>query len=128
MLTVPPHSLLVLCGPAGCGKSSFARRYFRETEVVSSDRCRAFVADDEANQAISREAFILLRTLVRLRLRLKRLTVVDSTALQLRHRRSMVRLGRFFGASVIAVLFDISAETCKERNRRRGRRVPEDVI
>ncbi|HVC30076.1 MAG TPA: AAA family ATPase, partial [Steroidobacteraceae bacterium] len=61
-------------------------------------------------------------------LRLGRLTVVDSTALQWRQRRSLLGLGRACGAPVAALVFDVDAATCKRRNLSRKRRVPEDVI
>src|SRR5438445_9081066 len=56
VVRVPDPSLVVLCGPAGSGKTTFARRHFRDTAIVSSDRCRAMIADDEANIRVSREA------------------------------------------------------------------------
>jgi len=63
-LTVPEPCLVILCGPAGSGKSTFAVRNFPETSVVSSDRCRAMIADDEAKQAeaqrIEKENAILI--------------------------------------------------------------------
>ena len=43
--------LVVLVGISGSGKSTFARRHFRPTEVISSDFCRGLVADDENDQA-----------------------------------------------------------------------------
>lgn len=125
---VPPRALVVLCGPAGCGKSTFARRHFLETQIVSSDRCRGMIADDEADQSVNSSAFRLLRLLIALRLRHGRLTVVDSTAVQREHRRSLVRLGREHGVPVLAVLFDVDEQRCLARNRARERRVPEDVI
>src|SRR3569623_1334015 len=33
--------------PSGSGKSTFARTHFAPTEVLSSDRCRGLVRDDE---------------------------------------------------------------------------------
>jgi hypothetical protein len=47
-IDIPELCLLVLIGPAGAGKSTFARARFRPTEVVSSDACRAMVADGSA--------------------------------------------------------------------------------
>ena len=45
-LAVPDLSLVVLVGASGSGKSTFARRHFRSTQVLSSDACRGMVADD----------------------------------------------------------------------------------
>lgn len=46
-ISLPRLSLVVLVGRSGSGKSTFARKHFRPTEVVSSDACRAMVCDDE---------------------------------------------------------------------------------
>ena len=46
-LKIPELSLVTLIGISGSGKSTFARKHFKETEIVSSDRCRAIVSDDE---------------------------------------------------------------------------------
>ena len=42
-IKIPKLSLVVLVGPSGSGKSTFARRYFRLTEILSSDACRGMV-------------------------------------------------------------------------------------
>jgi len=49
-LAVPDLALVVLIGVSGSGKSTFARRHFRPTQVLSSDFCRGLVADDEFDQ------------------------------------------------------------------------------
>ena len=48
-IDVPELGLIVLVGASGSGKSTFAHRPFASTEVVSSDQCRALVADDETD-------------------------------------------------------------------------------
>ena len=53
-LPVTDLSLVVLVGATGSGKSTFARRHFKPTEVISSDFCRGLVADDENDQSASR--------------------------------------------------------------------------
>src|SRR6184192_2833322 len=58
-------SVVALCGPAACGKSAFAARHFRPTQIISSDRCRALVCDDEQDQRFQTQAFALLHFLVR---------------------------------------------------------------
>jgi hypothetical protein len=48
-LTIPELALIVLIGPSGAGKSTFAHRHFRPTQVLSSDACRALVADSDTD-------------------------------------------------------------------------------
>ena len=56
-VTVPELSFVVVISPSGFGKSRFARKNFKRTEVLSSDRCRALVADDKSDLAVTNEAF-----------------------------------------------------------------------
>ena len=46
--------------PIGSGKTTFARKHFLPTEVLSSDSCRGLVTDDENDQAATNDAFELL--------------------------------------------------------------------
>ena len=48
-IKIPELSLVVLIGASGSGKSLFARKHFKPTEVLSSDFCRGLVADDETS-------------------------------------------------------------------------------
>ena len=59
-ITVPELSLVVLVGASGSGKSTFARKHFKPTEILASDECRALISDDENDQTITPEAFELL--------------------------------------------------------------------
>jgi protein phosphatase len=60
VIKIPELSLVVLIGISGSGKSSFAGRHFRPTEVISSDFCRALVSDDENDQGATGDAFDVL--------------------------------------------------------------------
>jgi hypothetical protein len=42
------------------GKSTFARKHFKPTEILSSDYCRGLVSDDQNSQASTKDAFELL--------------------------------------------------------------------
>ena len=125
---IPQNTLVVLCGPAGCGKSSFAARHFLPTQIVSSDECRARVSDDPANQGVSHHAFDLMYFIIRKRLLLKRLTVADATNLESFDRREMIKTARWFGFKAAVVVLNLPIETCLERNARRERVVPEDAL
>ena len=73
---IPDPSLVVLAGIPGAGKSAFADRWFRPTEVVSSDRARAWICDDERDQSVSRDAFDLVRLICEKRLKNRQLDVL----------------------------------------------------
>lgn len=120
---------MLLIGPSGAGKSTFAARHFLPTEIISSDRCRALICDEESNQAVTREAFRLLHHIARTRLSLRRLTVIDATNLRYSARRPLLRMARARSVSVVALVFNVSIETCLAHNRARaGRFVAEEVI
>lgn len=127
-VVVPTPGLVILCGPAGSGKSTFARRNFAETAIVSSDRCRAMIADDEANIRVSRDAFALFHEIIALRLRRRRLAIADSTALHPEARRALRTIARRSGAPVTVVVFDIPEATCRVWDARRERTVGAEVI
>jgi protein phosphatase len=128
-IVLPPAALVLLVGPAGCGKTTFARAHFRPTEAISSDFCRALVADDEDDQSATPAAFEILHLVVRHRLRRRRLTVVDATNVVPEHRRGFVGQSRRFGVPAVAVVFDLPEELCMERDRfREGRSVGPAVI
>jgi len=118
-ISVPELSLVVLIGPSGSGKSSFGRKLFLPTEVVSSDACRGLVSDNENEQAATNDAFDLLHTIVRKRLGRGRLTVIDATNVQPEARKSLVELAREYHVLPVAIVFDLSERLCQERNATR---------
>jgi predicted kinase len=120
---------VVLVGPAGAGKSTFARARFGPTEVLSSDFCRALVADDEGDQSASADAFAVLRAIATRRLRRGRVTVIDATNVKRTHRRPLLRLAERSQRPAIAIVFDLPLALCLERNRLRAdRQVDEETI
>lgn len=127
-LIFPQRTLLVLCGPAGSGKSTFAARHFPETAIVSSDRCRAMICDDANNQAVTRDAFDLFHYILQKRMALGRLCVADSVALRAYARENLRVLSRRFGYFGCLLIFPTTPEICIERDRQRERRVGESVV
>lgn len=129
-LPVTDLSLVVLVGSTGSGKSTFARRHFRPTEVISSDFCRGLVADDENDQSASADAFDVLHHIAGKRLAAGRLTVVDATSVQPESRGQLVRLAREHDVLPIAIVLDVPEQICAQRNATRADRadLPRHVI
>ncbi len=128
-IEVPEVGLIVLCGASGSGKSTFARDHFAQTEVVSSDQCRALVGDDETDQSVTAQAFALLHDIVDKRLEVGRLTVVDATNVKPEDRKSLVDLARKWDVLATAIAFDLPIHVCFERNAARDdRQIPDHAI
>ncbi|MBV8517413.1 MAG: polynucleotide kinase-phosphatase [Acidobacteria bacterium] len=121
-MKIPELSLVTLIGASGSGKSSFARRHFKPTEVVSSDFCRGLVSDDENDQAASQDAFDLLYTIVRKRLARGHLTVVDATNVEESARRQLVAIAREYHVLPVAIVLDVPERICHDRNASRADR------
>ena len=118
-LAIPELCLVALIGPSGSGKSTFAARHFKPTEVVSSDSCRAMVADDANDQAATPDAFALLNFIASTRLRAGRLTVIDATSVQPQARKELVDLAREHDCFPVAIVLNLPESVCLARNRER---------
>ena len=118
-IKIPELSLVVMVGVSGSGKSSFARKHFKRTEIISSDECRALVSDDENNQNATEDAFSLLYYLANLRLKNGLLTVIDATNVQESARKNIVQLARAQHCLPVAIVLNLPATVCEARNQAR---------
>ena len=121
-LIIPELSFVVLIGVSGSGKSTFARKHFKPTEILSSDYCRGLVSDDENSQAATKEAFELLHFIARKRLAAGKLTVVDATNVQPESRKPLVEIAREFHCLPVAFVLDVPERVAHDRNKTRADR------
>lgn len=121
-LYLPDPCLVLLIGASGAGKSTFARKHFRPTEVISSDHCRGLVGDNETDQTVTPEAFALVHFIVAQRLKLYRLAVVDATSVRPEDRRPLLRLAKEHNLSTVAIVLDLPQHVSVERNKTRADR------
>ena len=116
--TIPELSFVVLIGVSGSGKSTFARKHFKPTEILTSDACRGLVSDDENSQAATKDAFEVLHFIARKRLAAGKLTVVDATNVQPESRKPLVKSrGSFIACRSPLFWICQSASRTTETNR-----------
>ena len=118
-MKIPEPSLVLLIGPSGSGKSTFAHKHFKPTEILSSDFCRGLVSDDETDQAATDDAFEVLHFITSKRLAAGKLTVIDATNVQVEARKPLLALAREYHYLTVAIVFNMPAKLCQERNEAR---------
>ncbi|RZA11039.1 MAG: polynucleotide kinase-phosphatase, partial [Proteobacteria bacterium] len=128
-ITFPELALVLLVGPSASGKTTFAKKHFLATEVLSSDHFRAIVCDNAFDQSASTEAFEILHAVIEKRLKRGLLTVVDATNLQAIDREGLRKLAKKFHIFAVLIVFDLDEAICQERNRLRGAQsIPPSVV
>ena len=127
MIELPSPCLVVLIGPAGSGKSTWAEEHVAEY-VVSSDSLRATVGEGEDDLRASIDAFAVLDDIVARRLRRKLTTVIDSLGTDPVRRAKWRALAAAQGVACVAIVFDAPAAQLRRQNKGRAKRVPEAVL
>ena len=127
MPRAPKGTVILAIGLPGSGKSSWFKRH--NITPLSSDMLRALLFDDPTEQRFQDLIFSNLRSMLKARLVAQRpLNYVDTTNLTPHDRHSWIKLAKDFGFEVQAVFFDVPLEVCLERNQKRDRMVPEEIM
>ncbi len=125
--SAPKGAVVLAIGLPGSGKSAWFKRH--NITPLSSDLLRAILFDDPTEQRFQDLVFSNLRSMLKARLIARRpLNYVDATNLTPQERHNWIKLAHDYGYEVHAVFFDVPVEVCLERNQRRERVVPEDVM
>jgi protein phosphatase len=121
-LEIPELSMVALIGTTGSGKSTFARKLFLPTEVLSSDEFRGMVSDDVDSQEATKPAFAALHFVLATRLELGRLSVVDATNVQPESRAPLLKIASDWHCLKVAIVLDVPERVCHDRNASRPNR------
>ena len=125
---IPEPALIVLVGPAGSGKSTWAAQHYRRGAIVSSDALRDVVGTGPADLDASTDAFVVLDVVVAARLNRRLTCVIDTLGLDPDRRRGYLAAARAAGVPAVAVLFRTPLPLCRSRNAARDRPVPAPVL
>ena len=128
-IEIPEFALVAMIGATSSGKTTFAHKHFKDTEVLSSDYFRAMVSDDENDQTASADAFELLYHTAEKRLQRMKTTVIDATNLQQSARQQVTDLAQRQNVHSVAVVLDLPEKELMRRNKERADRgYPDRVI
>lgn len=135
IITLPKDSIIVLSGVPGSGKTSFARKYFKEEQILSSDKFRkilggVFSVNDSIipNQNVSNKAFDLMEHLLEERAKYGYLTVIDATNLEWSYIKQWKKIADKYKRNFFLFIFEVDKETALEWNKKRIEKVPKEVI
>jgi len=119
--------IVITVGLPGYGKSTYLAQH--GLNAISSDEIRRLIVDDPEDQTVHKQVFATIRYLIRQRIAAGRqITHVDATHLARWERRPYVQIARRYDCELEVLFFDVPVEVCIERNRLRGRVVPEQAI
>ncbi len=127
-IPLPSPCLMILVGPAGVGKSTWAAAQFADGQVVSTDALRGMVGESSHDQAASADAFALVDEIVTRRLRRGLTTVIDSLGMDAPTRARWRAIATAARVPCIAAVFHVVPSEVRARNLARPQPVPDRVV
>jgi len=121
-MTMPDFAVVVLIGVSGSGQSTFARRHFIPSGILSSNAFQTFVSDDKNDQSATEDAFDALHYLTSVRLHWRKSVVIDATNVQPGARKPLLDHAARYDCLVVAIVLDVPESICHARNRDRADR------
>ena len=129
IIEIPRSAVVLLVGPAGAGKSTFAARLFPADSIIASDTFREAITGAVGDQSANDQVFAAVHRALDWRLASGQLAVVDATNVTTASRRAILGRAARVGVPVVAIVFAFPAPVVRARNAERpDRRVPDEVV
>ncbi len=122
--------LAVMVGISGSGKSTFSNglKTSLNAELVETDAIRVELTGNAEDQTQNARVFGVARRRIDNILSQGINAVIDATSVSVRDRKDWIDIAKQNNAEVRAYFVDTPVDVAKQRNRKRERKVPEDVI
>jgi protein phosphatase len=135
VINLNKDTIIILSGLPGSGKSTFAKKYFKEEQILSSDFFRKLIGGVfnnkgiiVPNQNVSGRAFKLMQELLEERAKHGYLTIIDATNLEWQMIKDWIKIAEKYKRPYLILHFNLDLETIKEWNNKRKEKVFDYVI
>ncbi len=116
--------LVMVCGPAGSGKSTWIKKHLQDHQIISLDDIRLKLTGRRNDQSKNGEVLQEAKKQLRQGLREHRKIVWDATNIRRDLRRPIIQLGVDYHALVTLVVFQTPESELITRNRQREHPLP----
>jgi len=122
--------MVILVGAPASGKSTWGKKYAQDNKLayISTDEIRGEVGKGEGDQNVSPAAWMIGKKRVMESLSIGKGVVIDSTNINHKVRKQWIKIGREYGAEIMAVVFEIDRDELIKRDKERERHVGVEVI
>lgn len=122
--------LILTIGISGSGKSTWAEKFAAENGFfyLSSDEVRERICGNANDQSKNQTIFQIIFSIINNLLTKNDKILFDATNYSRKNRKEIIKIAQKHGALIEARVFMTSLEVCLDRNFKRSRVVPTEVI
>lgn len=125
------RKVILTIGISGAGKTTYVEKYCSKDKyvILCPDKFRGIIGKDQGDQSVNHPVFATMRAVLEYLLKYDdRDVVIDATSYSKANRKDFINIAHKCDAHVVAWCFGVPLEVAKERNRKRSRVVPDEII